>query len=153
MNRTIEVPDEPVMADREILPLLGFKFPSALYRLRQRGMFPKGELRALSRGKVRRVVPTAEVHDAIARLRIEQIPAARLEHFKVGRALATDLRRERRDLGFYARRVVMELGADHLARVIAPFHQGPLRQVRRGQGAAIRVALRSALRHAGRGDS
>lgn len=150
MNRAVEVSCEPVMADTEVLPLLGFRSKRSLDRLRERGMYPAGVLQAVARNKFRRVVPTAEVHDAIARLRMDQLPAARREHFRVGRRLAGELRREKRDLAFLGKRVLVELGAAELAAVLKPIHPGPLKEIRRGHGSLIRVALRSALHRAGK---
>jgi hypothetical protein len=71
------------------------------------------------------------------------------ERLDEGRRLGIDTLREKRDVAFYAKRVLIELGADELAQILGPLHRGPLKDIRRGHGGLVRVALRSALRHFG----
>jgi hypothetical protein len=137
-----------VMSDDELAEVLG-KSKRSVARMRKRGQLPGCFYQLVTRNVYRAVTPRKEAHDAIASLHRAELPEKRLEDLAVGRGHATDLRRERRDLAFLGKRVLVELGADELAAILKPIHTGPLRDLRTGHGPLIRITLQSALRHAG----
>lgn len=128
--------------------MIGLRHPTSLYKAMRKGQVPQGQL--IRRGRTRRVVRVwtmTEAHEAC--VRIAALPEPTRKLLDAGREKAHVRKRERRDIGWLARRVVMVLGAEVLADILKDLHRGPLADIPRGQAFLVRAALRSALARAG----
>lgn len=140
---------------RDILPFFGLKLtknrkiPRSLDRLIHRKVVPAPEYQVLGRQRFRRVWAESAILEQQVTNTAGSIPEKRREDFATGRTLANEVKRERRDVAWLAKRVLVELGAEELHRTLAPLHSGPLKDIRRGHGSLIRITLQSALRRAG----
>lgn len=145
-----------LLTAREVAEILGLRLskdgrPPRLDRLIRRGM-PKPRYQALGPRRYRRVWDKQELIAWIAKSTLADLPRDRRENLADGRALATQRTREKRDLGYWAKRVVLEVGPEALVDSIGAIHTGPLKNVQRGRGGLLRAALLSTLRRAGVAD-